>query len=160
MMATMTVAALTARAEEHRHAAVWDQDRRAMPVVAEEIPVIEMVEPLPGFPGLRRFALVRLDDEGLLCALRCLDDPELRFLVVPPGAFFDDYAPVVDDEVVLQLGIESDADILLLVVVNAADSARSATANLMAPVLVNTRNLRGRQVLLSDDLPIRAPLVA
>ena len=50
-----------------------------------EIPVIEMVHPVPGFPEHRRFALVQLDDAGVLCALRSVDDPDLRFLVVPPS---------------------------------------------------------------------------
>ena len=128
--------------------------------VEAEIPVIELVEAFTGFPDQRRFALVRLDDEGTLCSLRSLDVPDLRFLVVPPGAFFDDYTPVIDDETVAQLGIETAEDVLVLVVVNAAESAASATANLLAPVLVNTRNLRARQVVLTEDLPIRASLVA
>ena len=38
--------------------------RRVMP----EIPVIELVQPMPGFPDHARFALVQLDDDGVLCA--------------------------------------------------------------------------------------------
>jgi flagellar assembly factor FliW len=127
----------------------------------EDIPVLELVEPMPGFPDLLRFALVRLDEDGMLCALRSLDDPELRFLVVPPGAFFADYAPVISDETVSALGIESPDDVLVLAVVNPGDSAASATVNLLAPVLVNTGNRRASQVILDDvNLPVRAPLVA
>ena len=127
----------------------------------EEIPVLELVEPMPGFPGQRRFALVRMDDAGVLCALCSLDDPDLRFLVVPPAAFFDDYFPVISDETVTVLGIESPDDVLVLAVVNPGESAASATVNLLAPVLVNTGNRRATQVILDDaSLPVRAPLVA
>ena len=35
-----------------------------------DIPAIELVHPLPGFPDHRRFALVQLDDDGVLCQLR------------------------------------------------------------------------------------------
>ena len=129
-------------------------------VLREEIPVLEMVEPLPGFPEHRRFALARLDDEGVLCALRSLDDADLRFLVVPPGAFFSDYAPVIDDQTVAALGLDSADDVLALVMVNPGESARSATANLLAPVLVNHRTRRASQVVLDDaTLSLRAPLV-
>ena len=49
------------------------------------IPVLEMVQPLAGFPDDRRFALARLDETGLVCDLRSLDDPNLSFVVVPPA---------------------------------------------------------------------------
>lgn len=126
-----------------------------------EIPVIELVQDLPGFPGLNRFALVKLDEHGVLCALRSLDDPHLRFLVVPPAAFFPGYEPVVDDETVEALGIERVEDVLLLVVVNAGTSVQTATANLAAPVLVNTATRRAQQVILDDpSLSVSVPLAA
>ena len=126
-----------------------------------EIPVIELVQPMPGFPGLTRFALVQLDDDGVLCALRSLENPELRFLVVPPAAFFPDYAPVVGDDTVEELGIETVGDVLLLVVVNAGATLDTSTANLVAPVLVNTATRRAQQVILDDPAwSVAAPLVA
>jgi flagellar assembly factor FliW len=133
---------------------------RSVAPVIEEIPVIEMVEPMPGFPDLTRFALVRLDAEGLLCSLRSVEDPDLRFLVVPPHLFFPDYAPEIDDATVAALGIASADDVLTLVVVNPGDSVGQATANLLAPVVVNTVNRQGGQVVLNEDFPVRAPLVA
>lgn len=126
-----------------------------------EIPVIELVQPMPGFPGRTRYALVQLDNDGVLCALRSLEDPDLRFLVIPPAAFFPDYAPVVDDDAVEALGIETADDALLLVVVNAGTSIQTATANLVAPVVVNRATLRAQQVVLDDpDLSVAVPLAA
>jgi flagellar assembly factor FliW len=126
-----------------------------------DIPVIELVHPMPGFPDRSRFALVQLDDDGVLCALRSLDDPELRILVVSPVAFFPDYAPVVDEEAVAGLGIESAEDVLVLLVLTAGDSLADTTANLAAPVLVNPATRRAQQVILDDPaLSVATPLVA
>lgn len=134
------------------------------PIVAEsdtDLPVIEMVEPVPGFPGHRRFALVRLDDDGVLCALQGLDDNEpLRFLVVSPAAFFPDYAPVIGDDVVETLDIREAGDVIVLVIVNPGTGLADATANLLAPVVVNTATRTAAQVVLTEDLPVRAPLIA
>lgn len=130
------------------------------PAAFEEIPLITMVEAMPGFPARHGFALVRLDETGVLCALSSVDEPGLRFLVVPPSAFFDDYAPEVDQQVVDLLAAESLDDILVLIVVTPGERAQDATANLLAPVLVNAANRRACQVILSGDLPVRAPLVA
>ena len=135
------------------------RETRSDPVV-EDVPVIEMVAPMPGFPDHQRFALVQLDDAGVLCSLQSVEDPGLRFLVVPPAVFFPDYAPVIDDATVASLGIRSVEDAMLLLVVNPGDEAGTATANLLAPVVVNLATRQGGQVVLDEDLPIRAPLLA
>jgi flagellar assembly factor FliW len=132
-----------------------------MPTTDSDLPVIEMVRPMPGFPDRRRFALVRLDPAGDLCSMTSLDEPDLRFLVVPPARFFPDYAPEVEDDVVADLGIESESDVMVLVVLTAGSSLASTTANLAAPVVVNTATRRGGQIVLDEPgLPIAAPLIA
>ena len=125
-----------------------------------DIPVIELVRPMPGFPERRRFALVQLDEDGVLCSLTSLEDPELRFLVVPPGHFFPDYEPDVEDDVAAELEITSPDDALLLVVLTAGSSLATTTANLAAPVLVNPATRRGGQIVLDrPGLPVAAPLL-
>lgn len=126
-----------------------------------ELPVIELVHPMPGFPDLHKFALVQLDDAGRLSSLTSLERPDLRFLVAPPAPFFPDYECEVDDEVATELGIEEVEDVLLLVVLNAGRSLAETTANLAAPVLVNTVTRRAAQVILDrPGLPVAAPLIA
>jgi len=126
-----------------------------------EFPAIELVQPMPGFPEHRRFALVQLDDDGVLCQLQSLEDPALRFLVMSPVPFFPDYAPEVGDDVVEDLSIGSADDVIVLLVLNAGESLSTTTANLMAPVVVNAATLQARQVVLDDpSLPLAAPLVA
>lgn len=132
--------------------------RSEMPEVSD-VPVIEMVQPVPGFPEHRRFALVQLDEDGVLCALRSLDDPALRFLVVPPFDFWPDYTPVIGDDVVADLGIDTVDDVLVLVVLTAGATLAETTANLLAPVVLNTATRRAAQVILDDpSLPVAAPL--
>jgi flagellar assembly factor FliW len=126
-----------------------------------DLPVIELVHAMPGFPDVRHFALVELDDGGLLSALHAVEHPDLRFLVVPPHAFFPDYAPVVDDATVADLGIASADEVQVLVILTAGDSLADTTANLLAPVLINTTNRRACQVILDDTAhSVSTPLVA
>ncbi len=124
-----------------------------------DLPEISLVEPLPGFPDARRFALVELAPGGALFALRSLDDPDLRFLVVPPAPFFPDYAPEIDDISAATLQLTGADDALVLLVVTPGDTPADATANLLAPVVVNVRTHAAAQVVLADaSLPIRRPL--
>lgn len=136
-------------------------DGDTVTLIDTELPVIELVHPMPGFPDLHKFALVQLDDSGRLSSLTSLEQPDLRFLVAPPAPFFPDYEPEVDDDVVSELGIEKVDDVLLLVVLNAGSSLAETTANLAAPVLVNTVTRRAAQVILDrPGLPVAAPLIA
>ncbi len=127
--------------------------------VSGDIPVLELARPLVGFPQLSRFALARLSDDGVICDLRSLEDPDVSFVVVPPGAFFDDYAPEIDDELVEALSIETADDVFILVIVTLGDTPESATANLRAPVVVNHRSRQAAQAILDDPaLATKAPL--
>ena len=157
----MTRASVLQRVHERVPTRIHEEVPPQVDSAIPELPVIEMSRPVPGFPELTRFALVRLDEEGVLCALRSVDDPQMRFLVVSAVSFFPDYAPVVDDLTVAELGIEAVEDVLVLVVLSAGSSLADTTANLLAPILVNTRTLKGAQVILDDPaLQLAAPLVA
>jgi flagellar assembly factor FliW len=130
-------------------------------VETAELPVLEFVAPMPGFPGQRRFVLVQTDEAGLLYWLTSMDTPELRFLVAPPAPFFPEYSVEVDDEALLALGIPDADDLLVLIVLTAGESPADTTANLMAPIVVAQSSRRAVQLVLGGSgLPVRAPLLA
>jgi flagellar assembly factor FliW len=127
--------------------------------MSDAIPEIEFVSDMPGLPGMSRCALVRLDEAGALYRLQSLLDPDLRLLVAAPPVFFADYAPQIDDVTASSIGLESADDALVLVVVTTGGSATEATANLLAPIIVNSRTRQAVQVLQLEDLPLAAPLI-
>lgn len=137
-----------------------------MSVIDEtDLPVLEFADGIPGFPAATRFVLVRLDDAGLVLDLQSVDDPSARFVVVPSVAFFPEYAPEIDDVTARRLGLAgadtADGDALVLLVVTVGASLAESTANLMAPIVVNTAAQTAAQVVLDDpSLPLRAPLAA
>lgn len=132
----------------------------ALEASAPVTPVIELVHPLPGFPDQRDFILESLDEDGALAALRSVADPALRLLVAPPAPFFPDYAPTIDDATIADLSISSVEDVMVLVVLNPGASLDQTTANLRAPVVLNTTTRQACQVVLDDPaLSIRTPLV-
>jgi flagellar assembly factor FliW len=124
-------------------------------------PVLNFVTPMPGFPEHRDFCLVRIGEQELLYSLTSIADPELRFLVIPPGGFFPDYMPEVDDETLDLLGSRAADDLLVLLVVTPGGTAREATANLLAPIIIDQPHRRAVQaVLAGSGLPVRAPIMA
>lgn len=126
---------------------------------SDELPIIELAAPMPGFPAHRRFALVRLDEEGLLYALTSVDDPELRFLVAPPANLFPDYQPEIDDNSLGLLGNPTADQLLTMVVLTAGEEETSA--NLLAPIIINQQSLKAVQVILTGTgMPVRQLLTA
>jgi flagellar assembly factor FliW len=127
----------------------------------ELAPTIEFVSPMPGFPDHRRFLLVRIGEQELLYSLTSVDDPHLRFLVIPPETFFPDYAPEIDDDTLELLGTRKVEDLLVLLVVTPGGSAGEATANLFAPIILDQQARRAAQaVLTGSGLPVRAALMS
>ncbi len=129
------------------------------PVDAVHDPELSFVSEMPGLPAMSRCGLVRLDDAGALFRLQSLIDPAMRLLVAASPAFFPEYAPQIDDDSASGIGLTAAEDAIVLVVVTAGATATEATANLLAPIVVNTATLRAVQVLQQDQ-PLRAPLVA
>jgi flagellar assembly factor FliW len=126
----------------------------------EELKEIIFESGLPGFPGETRFALVSWP-EGPYSSLRSVENPELEFVVVPPVVFFPEYAPEIDDPTVGKLGLDGEDDALVLVIVsiNAEDVSKS-TANLLGPIVINSKSRHGVQaVLQGTEYQVRTPLV-
>ncbi len=131
-----------------------------------QVDVPELVFPagLPGFDDLRRFGLSRWGGEDSPYArLVSLERPDTAFLVAPPEAFFDDYDVQLSDDDATALQLDSADDALVLVVITVGERAEEATANLLGPLVLNTRRRLGAQVVQPDTgdgrgtrVPLRA----
>lgn len=120
---------------------------------------LHLASPMPGLAGYADFTLTPLDDAGVLYALR--SEPEgarpVRLFVIDPDAFFPDYAPRIDGDVLAAIGSDA-AHAVHLVVVRPADGGDPATANLLAPLVLDPASGTAVQTVLTEDWPLRAPL--
>lgn len=121
--------------------------------------VLVFAEGLPGFESYRDFVLIQTEMEGLYW-LQSIVNEELYFLVINPWYIEQGYNFNLDDETVTGLKIESDKDILVFAIVTVPDDLQKMTANLKAPVIINTKNHQAKQVVLSDErYQIKHPVV-
>jgi len=136
---------------------------KALPTPAPEVPsvqVLQLAEPLPGFPKHRDYVLVPADAGGHLFWLQSVAPDGPRFLAVSAASFFPEYEPVLPvaacDE--LELADAAEGSLFCLVTVPDGDVS-AATANLRAPLVVNPATNRARQLVLTDgEHPIRRAL--
>lgn len=133
---------------------------------AADVPELVFPTGLPGFPGERRFALVRWGAfEGPYSLMVDLDDPDVRFLVMPPYVFFPDYVVDLDDAIAAKIHLDKAENCLLLVIVTLGSRPEDATANLLGPVVVNLETREGVQAVLAESgystrVPLRSSALA
>lgn len=112
---------------------------------------------LVGFPLAQHFRLS--ETPGGLFDMQCLDMPDMGFVVIAPSPFFPEYSPAIDRSTADRLGLKSEEDALVLLLVNLGNEGEQPAANLMAPVVVNRHTKEAAQIVLADsDLPLRATL--
>lgn len=117
-------------------------------VDCEESATLSFPRGLLGFEDQTSFAIVPVDDDGVYSWLQSMSDSSLAFLVTPPHFFFPDYEPDVADGDLTELELLDPSETMLLCIVTIADD--DITANLLGPVVVNTRTRVARQVVLSE----------
>ena len=104
---------------------------------------------LLGFSSYTRFALLQPDEDGIFYWLQSVDSPELAFVVTDPARWCDEYEATIRREHMDVLDLDAVGDARVFVIVNKYDE--TLTANLQGPLVVNLRNRRGMQIVLSDQ---------
>lgn len=110
--------------------------------------VIEFPKGVLGFPGHTRYCLLQPGDDACFFWLQSLDDPNLAFVVTDPTLFVGDYTVPLRAEQMESLGLQSLADAQAFVIVNKIDE--QLTGNLQGPLVVNTRDRVGEQLVLAE----------
>lgn len=110
--------------------------------------VIAFPQGLLGFPDHKRYCLLEPGEDACFFWLQSVDEPALAFVLTDPALFFKDYDVPVRPEQAEALSIEKMDDAQVFVIVNKVGEV--LTANLQGPLLINTLNLSGQQLVLAD----------
>lgn len=118
--------------------------------------IVTIVGGIVGFPVESKYVLLEYNPP--FSWLQSTENPILAFVVVNAAEFGDAYVvplPFGDHEIDLK---DTD-DVAILNLVTVRDDPTLTTVNLKAPVIVNLRTMKGRQVILDDErYPVRLPL--
>ena len=113
--------------------------------------VIEFPWGLPGFPELRRFLALSLDEQPSFVWLQSVDDPNIALPAADPWQIFNEYEPKLPAYATAALELHGPEDFTVLCVVVVTKDAQEMTMNLMAPIVVNLKLRRARQVMLENS---------
>ena len=107
-----------------------------------------------GFPDQKRFIVHEHRDDSPFYWYQSLDDPNLAFVITSPYLFKPDYTLDVDKAVkeMAWNGAEKQNDLDIYIVVNIPKGApQRMTANLVGPILVNTKIHEAVQIVVANS---------
>ncbi|MBD3332319.1 flagellar assembly protein FliW [candidate division GN15 bacterium] len=113
--------------------------------------IITMTRPILGFEKLRTFCLIELDELKPFLWLQSIENESIGFVVVNPVVFFPEYRIEVNIKEVADLSISRVEMVETYVIVTFPGDPREMSANLQGPILINTENSQGRQLVLVNS---------
>jgi flagellar assembly factor FliW len=117
---------------------------------------------LLGFPDCHRFALSSFEagtEQPSPFFVLSSHDRELSFLVIHPDLVMQDYCLPLPAEVLGRLGIESECQVLPLLMVTVRERIEAITVNLQGPLAIGIDSGIGVQLVV-EEYPLRYPLIA
>ncbi|MEC0227890.1 flagellar assembly protein FliW [Paenibacillus alba] len=101
-----------------------------------------------GFEELNNFNIQVVEENDTFAYLQSLEDENISFLVTSPFSFKEDYAFELEDGIKTMLQIEKEEDVAVVTIVTISEIFTNSTVNLLAPVVINTKTMTGRQIVL------------
>ncbi len=118
-------------------------------IEVEEEKIVHFKEGIPAFEDEHEFLIIPYDEESPYYFMQSLKTPELAFLITTPFIFFPDYVIEIEDETLEELKIKNQEDVMLYSLITIPNgSVRYMTANLLAPVVINTENMQAKQIVM------------
>ncbi len=125
----------------------------------EDSNIIEFPNGLPGLEDLHEFVILQLEETKPLLWLQSVSSKYISLPVIIPFEILDDYCINVRDAELEPLGIVSQKDLLVLNVVVISEDITKMTANMAAPIIIDTKIGKGKQIIIdAKDLSTRHPI--
>jgi len=119
----------------------------------DEDRIIAFEHGIPGFPDDKRFIIVTDIDEpdSLYCWLQSVDDGAVSLVLIDSLLAMPHYNPLVNEGDIEDLGEIDLDDIVSFNVAVIKASMVESTINLKAPIIINEKTKKGKQVIVTND---------
>lgn len=117
----------------------------------EDEKILNFPDGLPGFEELTKYIILENPDEGVPFQwLQSIEDGEIAFVIINPFIFKSDYDFQIPKNAVEKLEIQAPEDVNIFSIVIVPEDISKMTANLQAPLIINTKNNKGKQIIIDD----------
>ncbi|HDL01179.1 MAG TPA: flagellar assembly protein FliW [candidate division Zixibacteria bacterium] len=132
------------------------QSLRLGDIEVSEDKLITMERPVLGFEKYKKYCLIEIEELKPFLWFQSIDEPAISFLVVNPRLFMTNYKIEINSKEIAELKIDDVNAVETYVVVTLAETPEDITANMQGPILINTENNLGKQlVLVNTDFDVK-----
>ena len=118
----------------------------------DERSIINFVSPIIGFEQIKQYVIVKLSQNDKFSWLQSVDNDSVTFPITVPQAFDIEYTFEIDDNNQKLLNLNDANDLLTFNIVTIPlNRPEDATINLLAPIVVNIKENKGAQLILSGS---------
>ena len=118
----------------------------------DESSIINFVSPIIGFEQIKQYVIVKLSQNDKFSWLQSVDNDSVTFPITVPQAFDIEYTFEIDDNNQKLLNLNDANDLLTFNIVTIPlNRPEDATINLLAPIVVNIKENKGAQLILSGS---------
>ncbi|TCL36115.1 flagellar assembly factor FliW [Anaerospora hongkongensis] len=110
--------------------------------------ILHFEQGIPGFPDENEFAFLPYETGSPFGFLQSTHDADLTFLIVEPFSFLPEYTFELSDEWSKEIGISAENPPQIFNIVSIKEPLQQSTVNLLAPVVVNWRDRKAKQIIL------------
>ena len=116
--------------------------------------IIKFPQGILGFEYNQEFIILNIIDNDNFKILQDLKEPNIAFFIINPWDFYKGYTVDLPDEELGKIGIfpKKDNDIAVFNIVTLGKTFQESTANLLAPIIINTKTKQGKQFIQNDTI--------
>ena len=104
-----------------------------------------------GLEAYKAYAVFEMPDNPKFRCLQSIEETQIAFILINPWDFFKDYDIDISDEELKTIQIKSVEQIVVFNIVTFQENIMESTANLLAPIIINTDIKEAAQIVLRED---------
>ncbi|MCL6630936.1 MAG: flagellar assembly protein FliW [Armatimonadetes bacterium] len=120
-------------------------------IEVSEQSILHMADGMIGFEDYKRYVILEEKPDTPFKWLQAVDNPALAFVVINPMDFVADYEIDLDQEQTEALDLRDPCEAGVLTTVTISKDNGLVTTNLLGPIVINSRTLQGRQIVLQSE---------
>ena len=128
-------------------------------VEIDESKLITFSEGIPGLEEYQKYALLQFEESYPIIWLQSVDEGGICLPVLDTYAVLTGYVFDIADEDVKELELKGPEELHVVSVLVIPEEIQGMTANLAAPIIINTVSGKAKQIMLTgSDYNVRAPV--
>ncbi len=120
-------------------------------LVVNKEDILHFEDGLLGFEEHKKFFIVDPGDQTLILWLQSIKDPAVAFPMLEPRVFIPDYSITLLPAELAGLELAALSDAAVYAILTIPSVVTEMSANLKAPVVINNKTKKSRQVVLQDS---------